>query len=470
MFFVTFIIKINTNESSIKTFNLIEQPIKNQYTIDVIFDDESKRISCNQTTKYINNTDVELDKIYMHIYPNAFSKKDYAPFESLEMEKAYPNGFNEGYIDIKNILANSKKLSYKIKGEKEDILEIILNEKLKKGEAIEIDLKYNVKLPNSLGRFGYGENTINVTNWFPIACVYDEEGWNNESYNSIGDPFYSDVSDFYVKILAPKKYKLSSTGKISNQKSDNDKTMYEIDAKNVRDFAFILSDKFVVDKDTYNNTEIITYNLNEEFSKDATKISKDSLEIFTELFGEYPYETFEVVASDFFIGGMEYPNLVMIDESLYNTRDKFFMEYVIAHETAHQWWYGVVGNDEVNEPWIDEALTEYSTILYFEKKYGKEISNQLIEGMKNQTTSYSSKNIFKPTTEYRNSLEYSLNVYTKGALGFHKVRETIGDEKFFEILKKYYETFMYDNVNGAEFVKLWNDNGVDIDKIISELK
>ena len=89
------------------------------------------------------------------------------------MNQAYPNGFNEGYIDIKNILNNNNKLEYEIKGEKNDILEVKIGRQLKPGEKISIDMKYNVKIPNSEGRFGYGENTINVTNWFPIACVHD---------------------------------------------------------------------------------------------------------------------------------------------------------------------------------------------------------------------------------------------------------------------------------------------------------
>ena len=96
------------------------------------------------------------------------------------------------------------------------------------------------------------------------------------------------------------------------------------------------------------------------------KAGIDSIKTFNNLFGEYPYDTYSVIASDFYIGGMEYPTLVMIDQSLYNEKDKFLLEYVIAHETAHQWWYSVIGNDEISEPWLDEALTEYSTILYFE--------------------------------------------------------------------------------------------------------
>lgn len=153
---------ILTNER--ETFTLQDEKNKNEYTIDVIYDDETNRILCNETLVYINNTKTTLDKIYLHIYPNAFCDENLVPFEEEEMDKAYPNGFNEGYIDIKNVLDNSNKSNYKIIGEKNDILEIKLDKLLKEGQSVKIDVKYNVKLPNCLGRFGYGDNTINVTN------------------------------------------------------------------------------------------------------------------------------------------------------------------------------------------------------------------------------------------------------------------------------------------------------------------
>ncbi len=361
------------SKNSVQTSNIEEGKNLNKYIMDVIFDDESKRLMCNQNVEYVNNTNIALDKIYFHIYPNAFSKKEFAPFEKDEMNQAYPNGFNEGYIDIKNVLNNNNKLEYEIKGEKNDLLEVKIGRQLKPGEKISIDMKFNVKIPNSEGRFGYGENTINITNWFPIACVHDDRGWNLKSYEAVGDPFYSDTSNFYVKLLIPRKYKVGCTGNIISEKSDSEKVFYEIQAKKVRDFAFILSDKFKIKKDTYKGVNINTYNLNEKLSTEVTKIAKDSISIFSNLFGEYPYDTYSVIASDFYIGGMEYPTLVMIDQSLYNEKDKFLLEYVIAHETAHQWWYSVIGNDEISEPWLDEALTEYSTVLYFEEKYGKEV-------------------------------------------------------------------------------------------------
>lgn len=175
------------SKNSVQTSNIEEGKNLNKYIMDVIFDDESKRLMCNQNVEYVNNTNIALDKIYFHIYPNAFSKKEFAPFEKDEMNQAYPNGFNEGYIDIKNVLNNNNKLEYEIKGEKNDLLEVKIGRQLKPGEKISIDMKFNVKIPNSEGRFGYGENTINITNWFPIACVHDDRGWNLKSYEAVGD-------------------------------------------------------------------------------------------------------------------------------------------------------------------------------------------------------------------------------------------------------------------------------------------
>lgn len=453
-----------------ETFTLQDEQNRNQYTVDVIYDDETNRILCNQSLVYINNTKTTLDKVYLHIYPNAFCDKKSIPFEESEMDRAYPNGFNEGYIDIKNVLNNNNKMKYEIIGDKNDILEVKLDKLLKEGESIKIDLKYNVKLPNCLGRFGYGENTVNVTNWFPIACVYDDKGWNLKSYEAVGDPFYSDTSNFEVRLLAPSKYKLATTGEIVEQKTDTEKTLYTIDAKLVRDFAFILSDKFTISKTKYKDVLINTYNLNENMSQEAVDVAKSSIDIFSNLFGDYPYNTYSVVASDFFIGGMEYPMLVMIDESLYNNENKFLLEYVIAHETAHQWWYSVVGNDEISEPWLDEALTEYSTVLYFEQKYGKETGDKLIKTMEVQTRNYKTNDIFKATTDYKDSSEYSLSVYTKGAVVFSKIRNEVGDEVFFNTLKEYYNTYKFKNVNGPQFVELWKSKGVDIEKIIKESK
>ena len=230
----------------------------------------------------------------------------------------------------------------------------------------------------------------------------------------------------------------------------------------------ILSDKFIINKSVYGKTSIITYSLDKDLAVEANKIAKELIKVFSELFTEYPYDTYSVVASDFFIGGMEYPTLVMIDKNLYDEDSKFLLEYVIAHETAHQWWYSIVGNDEVSEPWLDEALTEYSTILYFESRYGKDVSDKLMKTMKVQSENYRGEDMFKAINEFGSSSEYSLNVYTKGAVVFNEIRKEVGDKIFFETLQEYCQSYMFQNVNGEQFMKLWKDKGVDINKIVDK--
>lgn len=460
----------NKSEKEISVFNNLKEETINNYRINAIFDEESKRIMSSQVVTYVNNTGEDLNNIYFHIYPNAFSKPEYAPFEKGELKQAYPKGFNEGYIDIKRVANKNDILDYKIMGSKEDILEVKLDKNLKAKDKIEIELKYTVKLPNSVGRFGYGDDTINVTNWFPIACVYDERGWNTSSYEPIGDPFYSDVSDYQVDILTPKKYVLATTGNIEDKKVSEERTLYKIKANNVRDFAFILSDKFKVKSDYVGKTKVFSYYLNEGMGDISLNMAKESIKVFNKLFGQYPYGTYSVIASDFFIGGMEYPTLVMVDKTLYNDKSKFILEYIIAHETAHQWWYSTVGNDEISEPWIDEALTEYSTVLYFEQKYGKNAKQELMNQMIYQSKNHSVEDIFKPTTEYKDSIDYSLGVYTKGAVVFDNIRKDIGDDLFFETLQQYYKMYSFKNVSGDEFVQIWSKRGIDINKMISQYK
>ena len=107
---------------------------------------------------------------------------------------------------------------------------------------------------------------------------------------------------------------------------------------------------------------------------------KDSLLFFNSKFGEYPYRQISVVKTPFLYGGMEYPNLVMIADNIVEKKD---MARVIVHELAHQWWYGVVGNDQIREAWLDESITEYSAFLFFENhsSYGLNYSS-LIEDAK----------------------------------------------------------------------------------------
>ncbi|WP_120168945.1 M1 family metallopeptidase [Thermohalobacter berrensis] len=441
------------------TFNLDRVNQINKYNIVADFNPQNKEIEINTKITFVNIADKPLDKIFLHLYPNTFSSKDKVPYYNHEMEEAYPKGFNPGYVKVKEVKVNNSSANFKIIGKNQSILMIKLKKPIKRNNKRIIDIKCNVKIPNSRGRFGYGNFTYNITNWYPIVAVYDNEGWNLDPYHKVGDPFYSNISNYEVEFITPKEYFPVTTGKIVKKKDKGTKIHYFIKANMVRDFAVIVSDKFKCKEAIVEGIKVRSYYFNEKYRDEALEYAVNSLKIFNKLFGKYPYDEYKVVASDFFVGGMEYPNLVMIDNEIYNYQSPDILEYIIVHETAHQWWYGVVGNDEVDEPWLDESITEYSTILYYEEKYGKTAADCIYNIMiKDQYKQYAKgKNleeiINKKIDEFTTSREYTALVYHRGAMALEELRENIGDEKFFKILRRYYEDYKFKNATTVDFIK-----------------
>ncbi|MDI3311660.1 MAG: M1 family peptidase, partial [Thermoanaerobacterium sp.] len=191
-------------------------PIKNSnttvYNMDLKYNDKDKTIIGTEVVDFINTDDVNLSEVYMHLYPNAFKDKDKVPFTKEEIGLAYPNGFKPGYIEINGVtFGKNTKAAYSIDQKTGEILKILLPKKLGKGDRIKFAIDFKVQIPPSCGRFGYGKNTIQVTNFYPILSVYDQNGWNNDPYYALGDPFYSDVSNYKVKLAVSKGMEVATT-------------------------------------------------------------------------------------------------------------------------------------------------------------------------------------------------------------------------------------------------------------------
>ncbi|MGB9679566.1 MAG: M1 family metallopeptidase [Minisyncoccia bacterium] len=437
-------------------------PVKQEkitsYNINAKYNDENKTISAIQTVEYVNKSEKTLKEIYFHLYPNAFKEKEKLPFTKEELSFAYPEGFKEGYIDIKRVTFDKNiPAVYSVEENKQEILKIQLPKELRKGEKIKIEFEYKVQLPPAVGRFGYGKNTIQIANWYPIVSVFDKNGWNNDPYYTLGDPFYSEISNYNVRLTVPKQMVVASTGIIKKQKEYKEDKIIEIDAPNVRDFAIVMSPKFKMVQDNVDGIEVRSYYFSEEGGNKALKFAIDAIKFYNDYIGKYPYKQFSVVESDFYIGGMEYPNIVMISKSLYTKSNLFNLEYVIAHETAHQWWYGVVGNNQIKEAWLDEGLTEYTTIMYIERYYGKataeEIYRHVIAGEFDKYIKTSNDvSMNKTLADFNGWEDYTNITYNKGAMFFNNLKSLIGEREFKKSLQTYYEKFKYKNATTQDLI------------------
>ena len=455
----------------------VEATVVNEYSINCYFDEVEKLLKGYECLTYYNNGETILEDIYMHLYPNAFENPDTVPFEPMELLQAYPLGFDTGFINIDSVRIEGREGDWEYRDGGRQVLRVKLPKPLGPGDFVVLDISFTVKFPRCHGRFGYGENTVKAANWYPVAAVFDQNGWNLDPYYAVGDPFYSDVSDYLVKLVLPKHYTVAATGEIiKDKKFDKDNREWTIRAERVRDFAWVASDSFGVGSKKVGGTTVKSYYFDRAAGRKALEVAADALEVFNECFGRYPYKTYSVVAADFFVGGMEYPNLVLISKELYNNERLFSLEYITAHETAHQWWYGVVGSNQAREAWLDEGLAEYSTILYYEKKYGPDTADGLLENMVKRrydgdirTNETGDVKISGQLEEYSDSEQYHALVYCGGAMILHNIRKIMGDEDFFKAMQVYYRNFAFGNATTDDFIGVVDSiSSVDLDDRIRE--
>lgn len=437
----------------------------NTYNLNITYN-EDHTLNIEQTINYTNRTETSLNNIKLHLYPNSFREGATSSVVStLNYKKCYYNGTSFGDIKIESLKINETEQVPVINGNDNDILDITLENTLAPDSSINIYIVYTVTLPNINHRFGYGDDTINVGNFYPILCVYENGEYSIDSYHYNGDPFYSEMANYVVSITAPNKYVLASTGNILAEESIDENKKYNIQANCVRDFAFVLSDKFNIVSDNINETTVNYYYYKNQHPNECLQVGIDCIKTFEEIFGDYPYSVLNIVETDFVHGGMEYPNLVYISDTVDIQSDYI---NVIVHEVAHQWWYGIIGNDEFSYGWLDEGLTEYSTLLFYDNNPQYNVNTK--ELIKNTTNSFSTfvevynkvlgtvdTSMNRKLNEYNNESEYVYIAYVKGMLIFDNLNELLGREKFLKCIQTYYNDNKYSIATPQNLINAFED-------------
>ncbi len=444
--------------------NVEESMDKNKYVIKADLDEVNKVMTVTQTVHYKNNENIDLGELYFHVYSNAFKNKETAPFLFDDFNNAYKAGFSPGFTELESISMTQENavsnLKYKFQGEGQTILKLELASPLKVGKVVMINMKYKVHIPPAAERFGYNGGNYNLGNWYPVAAVYDESGWNLDKYFAIGDPFYSDTSDYEVTINTSDKLTVAATGELLKKNVDASKLQWQFRAENMRDFAFIASDKFKILEKNVDGTQVKSYfySGDEVAGKEALDYGVKSLKTFNDLFGKYPYPSYSVVQTTF-PSGMEYPGIVYISDKYYTKdTDNVPLIITIVHETAHQWWYGIVGNDQIDEAWLDESFAAYSETIFIEKEYGKQSAQGYFEDTVKQSVeeAISTKQIdgviVKSLKDFKSWDDYGPTVYDGGAMMLSQLREDLGDKVFFDILKSYVSEYKYKIAKTQDFV------------------
>ena len=468
------------------------------YHIDVSLDDRKHELSGFESIEYINNSPDTLSFIYFHLWPNAYSDNNTELARQLFSLNGKSRLFNDpelkGFIDSLDFKVAGKSVQTIMQPGFPDICKIILNSPLYNGDTIIISTPFHVKLPSGQSSLlGHNGESYNISQWYPKPAVYDRSGWHQMPYLDQGE-FFSEFGNFDVSITLPSNYLVAATGNLQNEEekrlleilsadkswmlishteesgfppsSEKMKTLRYTENQ-VHDFAWFADKRFHVIKGNVKlpdsgriiNTWVMFTSREGWLWKDAVSYVNSSIEYFSKLIGDYPYNSYTAVQSTLSGGaGMEYPGLSVIGL----TKDPYLLEAVIAHEICHSWFYSALANDERRFPFMDESIVGEYELRYMHERFPDRKLWEFYPKMKKLAVffgvdkipvqrieetewligarSNSEQAINLAAADY-NRLAYNTMVYNKGASGFTWLRSYLGDALYDSVMHKYYDTW-----------------------------
>jgi hypothetical protein len=428
----------NAEESTARITNTLNAfdslPI---YDLEVDLDYYAHRISVQEKVTIINNSLSPWSEVVFHISPVYWSDIFFLSNVDVLLD--------EVWIPAEEFLENT-------------MLYVPLPRFLMIDETVEIRIVYELNLPRldpfgwgPTGNAGWGLNVTQVGDWYPSLVPYDPElGWITWEYKPVGDPVISALADFNVSIVAAPEIIIAAPGWVGFEFGSH---KYQL--KKARAFAFLASPNYVRLDGMADAVPVTVYvsDAHQESGLVVLDTAIRSIIYFSEIFGDYPYEEL-VIAENGFLTSMEYSALISLSEFAYDTyggSPDSLLVSITAHEVAHQWWYGSVGNDQVREPWLDEALAMFSEVLFYEKYYPNFVNwwwQFRVERW--QPTGYVDNSIYL----YVDSPTFVHDVYSQSAYFMRDLRAFMGYEAFMLFLQEYYVENKYQFVDKNDFFEI----------------
>jgi len=394
--------------------------------------------------------------------------------------RLYPNldGIYAGELAVLDVKVDGETVAFDYEGDDDSAIRIPLEVPLEPDEFVTVELSFEGSLPvdfQPVGGYGiFNMSTdpqeISLANWYPILAEYEYGDWDLRTISPVGDAVVS-VSSFYdVSIRPPEGWEVAATGTMIEDTDDH----VRFTSGPVRDFMLLASPDYELKTTSMDGITINHWSLKDITSDTsiALDVGKDSIRIFNDLFGMYPFAEVDIVDLPLqYAAGVEFPGIVLIEASLYE--DGYFVYEVIAHEIAHQWWYSAIGNDVLEDPYQDEGLTTFSALLYLEDVSPDNFTQELDYyrfTVDSSPADGSAADVDQPVEAFEDrESEYSDVIYLRGALFFQDVREEIGDDAFFAALQDYYSNFKYGLVQPEVLLNLFEEScGCELDPLYEE--
>jgi hypothetical protein len=424
-----------------------------EYRLDLALDPAERRLAGRQQVTIPNSSGVEWQEIVFRLYPNL---PQYG-----------------GRIDIGPVWVDGQRTTSSLRTE-ETSLVIPLVRPLQPAASLTVSMTFQVTIPtreSGYVLFGYSQDIWSLPDAYPLLAVHDGERWHEDIAPPHGDAVFADVALYEVTLSLPPTLTLVTTGSVvSDTVHAGSQRVYRITGGPLREFALLASGEYRMAETAARGAIVRSYYLPEDepAGKAALNSAAAALRAYADAFGLYPFPELTVVEAPLEFYGMEYPGLNLIGVTLYGDR-RAQLEDRVVHEIAHQWWYAQVGNDQVNTPWLDEGLAEYSMATYYRQVYGEARANTLINQrwlIPYQTAVEDGYDtvVNQPSAAF--GPEYEVIVYAKAALFFNALRQELGDQVYQAVLREYVDRYRWRIATPDDFLAAAESvSGRDLDTL-----
>ena len=454
------------------------------YDIRVRLDETKHLLRGSEVVTYHNHAPDTLDRVYFHLYYNAFQPGSMMDVRSRTIADPDPRVGSriahlepeaQGYQKIHTLMQDGVPLRTQVNG---TVLTAWLSTPLPPGGRTTFFLDFEAQIPVQIRRTGRDNKegiSYSMAQWYPKLAEYDAMGWHTHPY--VGREFYGVWGDFEVRITLNTSYVVAATGMLQNKEAigkgyakrarlaaDGGEQTWHFSARRVHDFVWAADPDYLHEAVTLPQGVVLRFFYEPAHKKNWKRLRKDMMKIFPLVernFGKYPYDTYSVIQGG--DGGMEYPMATLI------TADRSYESLlrVTLHELLHSWYQGVLGSNESLYAWLDEGFTTYATQVVwhaFARESGENPVQSSYDAYKAIVGRGKEERMNTWADHFTTNAAYSVASYAKGAVFQHQLSYVVGRETFARALHRYYEVWQFKHPTPADYMRIVEKaSGMELD-------
>lgn len=440
---------------------MAEETARDRYHLDIAVLEDEQAARIVQTVDYTNRTGSAQTGMLFCVYANVLRRQSAVPVEAEQMNDAFPAGYAPGGVDFIQISLNGEPAEWGMQGEKELFLRVGCD--LEPGESARFEFEYYLLLPAYSGAMGVGDLTWRLTNFYPVAAVYDPylEDFPLNDYTVVNEPLFSEAADYTASISLPETYALAAPGDVTAVPDGEGMVDYEIRAEGVRQLALIFSRKMTGRVGmTDGGTQVRAL---ANTASDAQAMLDSTLPVMNWLeqtFGEYPWPCLTVIETEYVYDGLAYPGVIQVSDSLTGLTRRDALDQALVSLCADQYFGCIVGSNPGGAPWLSDAVSSFVSLLYYEAKNGYDdylvrLNKQVLAAL--QTTIPGGLTVDSEAERFNSRMEYEIVVIDRGTAVLHEMRQAMGADVFMEALAEYAGRMRSKNATATDFLAAMND-------------